>query len=61
MTLWATGLGATIPALAEGVVAGAAAPIAGTAVLTVGGIAVPASDILYAGSSPASISGPVSD
>ena len=57
VTLWATGLGTTTPALAEGAVAGATAPIAGTAVLTVGGIAVPAADILYAGSSPASISG----
>ncbi len=57
VTLWATGLGTTTPALAEGAVAGAAAPIAGTAVLSVGGIAVPATDVLYAGLSPTSISG----
>ena len=57
VTLWATGLGTTAPALAEGAVAGVTAPITGTAVLTVGGIAVPASDILYAGLSPGSICG----
>ena len=57
VTLWATGLGSTTPALAEGAVAGGTAPIAGTAVLTVGGIAIPASDTLYAGLSPSSISG----
>jgi len=57
VSLWATGLGATTPALVEGAIAGGVAPIAGTVVLTVGGIAVPASDILYAGLSPTSING----
>ena len=57
VTLWATGLGTTSPAIAEGAVAGGIAPVAGTVVLTVGGIAVPTADILYAGLSPSSISG----
>ncbi len=57
VSLWATGLGATTPAMVEGAIAGGVAPIAGTVLLTVGGITVPASDVLYAGLSPTSIDG----
>ena len=57
VTLWTNGLGPTTPALAEGAVAGGAAPVAGVVALSVGGVAIPAADMLYAGVSPASISG----
>ncbi len=57
VTLWATGLGATTPASTEGAIAGGVAPIAGTVLLTVGGITVPPADVLYAGLSPSSING----
>lgn len=57
VTLWLTGLGPTTPAAAEGDIAARAAPISGLLSLTIGGIAVPPADILYAGLSPSSISG----
>ena len=57
VTLWTTGLGPTTPALAEGAVAGGAAPVAGVVALSVGGVTIPAADVLYAGLSPTSISG----
>jgi len=57
VTLWATGLGSPNPPVAEGAVVSSAAPISGTVVLSIGGIAIPAADILYAGLSPGSICG----
>jgi uncharacterized protein (TIGR03437 family) len=55
--LYATGLGATNPTVGPGEIATAAAPVTGTVSVSVGGITVPATDILYAGLSPQSISG----
>jgi uncharacterized protein (TIGR03437 family) len=54
--LYASGLGATNPAIAPGEIA-TAAPVTGSVSLSVGGISVPPSDILYAGLSPQAISG----
>jgi uncharacterized protein (TIGR03437 family) len=57
VVLYATGLGATNPAAAPGDVASAAATLATTLTVTVGGVTVPARDVLYAGLSPQSICG----
>jgi uncharacterized protein (TIGR03437 family) len=57
VTLYASGLGATNPASSPGDIPAAATPTAGTVNVTIGGIAVPPADLLYAGLSPQSISG----
>ncbi|MDQ6676507.1 MAG: hypothetical protein M3Z09_04340, partial [Acidobacteriota bacterium] len=57
ITLWATGLGSANAAAAEGVIVPAVAQFTGTIALSIGGISIPAADILYAGLSPGSISG----
>jgi uncharacterized protein (TIGR03437 family) len=49
---YGTGWGATSPAIAPGMVPGSAAELAATPSLTLGGEAIPAADILYAGISP---------
>jgi uncharacterized protein (TIGR03437 family) len=49
---YGTGWGATSPAIAPGVVPGGAAPLASTPSVLLGGVAVPAANILYAGISP---------
>ncbi len=49
---YGTGWGATSPAIAPGVVPGAAAPLATPPDLMLGGVPVPAGNILYAGISP---------
>ncbi|MDQ6676528.1 MAG: hypothetical protein M3Z09_04455, partial [Acidobacteriota bacterium] len=51
------GLGSANAAAAEGVIVPAAAQFTGTIALSIGGISIPAADILYAGLSPGSISG----
>lgn len=57
VTLWMTGLGQTSPAVSEGSIAAGAAQTVVPVSLTIGGFAVPDSDILYAGVSPGSITG----
>ena len=57
VVMYATGLGQTTPAFTPGDIATAAAQTAATVGMTVGGIAVPAADVLYAGVSPQSICG----
>ena len=49
---YGTGWGATSPAIAPGTVPGGATPLAALPSLTIGGEAVPAANILYAGLSP---------
>jgi uncharacterized protein (TIGR03437 family) len=49
---YGTGWGATAPAIAPGAIPGTAAQLASGLTLTLGGSAVPAADILYAGASP---------
>ena len=55
--LYLTGLGATNPVYQTGELAGEAARLRDTITLTIGGTTVPASDILYVGLVPGSISG----
>ncbi len=55
--LYATGLGATNPVWQAGEVPTAVAPTRDTVTVTVGGTTLAASDVLYAGVSPGSISG----
>lgn len=57
VTLWITGLGQTNPAVSEGAVTSAIATVNAALSLTLGGVTVPAADVLYAGVSPGSISG----
>ena len=57
VVIYASGLGATSPAFSPGDVPNAAAQVAATVNVTVGGITVPPADILYAGVSPHSICG----
>jgi uncharacterized protein (TIGR03437 family) len=57
VVMYATGLGQTTPAYSPGDIASAAAQISSPVSITVGGVAVPASDVLYAGVSPQSICG----
>ncbi len=52
VTLYGTGFGATEPPLAAGRIPGAAADLANEVVFTVGGVAVPSADVLYAGAAP---------
>ncbi len=52
VTLFGTGFGAVEPPLATGQIPGAAANLANAVAFTVGGIAVPPEDVLYAGASP---------
>ena len=52
VTLYGTGFGATEPPLEAGRIPGAAAHLANPVAFTVGGIAVPAEDVLYAGAAP---------
>ncbi len=49
LTLFATGFGATNPAFAPGVLPGGTAPVAAPVAITVGGITLAPSDILYVG------------
>lgn len=57
VVVYATGLGATNPAVAPGEIATGPTPVVGAVSVSVGGISVPPADILYAGLSPQSISG----
>src|SRR5262249_3240877 len=57
ITIYATGLGNTNPAYAPGDIASGAATLTGALTVTVGGVSVAASDILYAGAVPQSICG----
>ena len=57
VTFWLTGCGPTTPAVPEGTVVDGQAKVNGTVSVTIGGVAVPATDIAYAGLSPQSISG----
>ncbi len=52
VTLFGTGFGAVEPPLATGQIPGAAANLANAGAFTVGGVAVPAEDVIYAGASP---------
>ena len=52
VTLFGTGFGPTKPPLATGEIPGAAANLANAVSFSVGGIAVPPEDILYAGAAP---------
>jgi uncharacterized protein (TIGR03437 family) len=49
LTLFATSFGATEPAFAAGVLPNAAAQVTAPVSLTIGGIAVPAANLLYVG------------
>ncbi len=57
ISLFATGLGITQPFWASGDIPTGISALGVTPVITVGGITVPAADLLYAGVSPGSISG----
>ncbi len=52
VTLFGTGFGATEPPLEAGRIPGAAAALANEVSFTLGGIAVPSWDVLYAGAAP---------
>ncbi len=52
ITLYATGLGATTPAIPAGVLASGPAPLDNPISISIGGVAVSASQILYAGAAP---------
>ena len=52
VTLFGTGFGAVEPPLESGQIPGAVATLANAVAFTVGGIAVPPEDVLYAGASP---------
>ena len=52
VTLYGTGFGPTEPAIAAGRIPGAAANLTNVVAFAVGGIAVPAQDVLYTGASP---------
>ena len=52
VTLYGTGFGPTEPAIAAGRIPGAAANLTNAVAFTVGGMAVPPQDVLYAGASP---------
>ena len=52
VTLFGTGFGATDPALEAGRIPGSAAKLVHTASFTVGGLAVPPEDVVYAGVAP---------
>lgn len=57
ISLFGTGFGATSPAVAVGALATGMSTVTNSITVTIGGATVPASDILYAGLSPGSISG----
>ncbi len=57
VVVYASGLGATNPAVGPGEIATAVTPVTGAVSVSVGGISVPPADITYAGLSPQSISG----
>ena len=57
ITLWGTGFGPTNPAVAPGAIDTGVANVTGSVGVTIGGVALTSSDILYAGLSPQSISG----
>jgi uncharacterized protein (TIGR03437 family) len=57
ITIYATGLGFSQPVWAPGDIVRGQAPLENQLTIRVGGIAIPASDILYAGLAPESISG----
>ena len=57
VSLFGTGFGAVNPAVAPGALAAGMATVANPVTVTIGGITLPSSDILYAGLSPGSISG----
>ncbi len=54
VTIYATGFGATNPAVAPGTFFPQLAPLAGPVTVTLGGVAIPASNVLYAGVTPSS-------
>lgn len=57
LTLYGTGFGATTPQVASGQIASDIARVTTPITVSIGGIAVSAADVLYAGLSPGSISG----
>lgn len=57
VTLYGTGFGPTNPAVAPGDIATAQATVTTPITVTIGGVTLSASDVLYAGLSPGSISG----
>lgn len=57
LTLYGTGFGPTTPAVGAGDVATGQSKLAGSATVTIGGIAVADADVQYIGLSPSSISG----
>ncbi|HTB10689.1 MAG TPA: Ig-like domain-containing protein [Bryobacteraceae bacterium] len=54
VTVYATGFGGTNPAVAPGAFPTALAPAAGVVTVTLGGVAIPAANVLYAGVTPGS-------
>jgi uncharacterized protein (TIGR03437 family) len=57
VVLYATGLGATNPQVGTGDISADQAPAASAVTVTIGGTALPAADVLYAGATPLSIGG----
>ena len=57
LTLYGTGFGDTNPFIQTGALAAGAAPLVNPITVTVGTTTLPASDVLYAGASPGSITG----
>jgi uncharacterized protein (TIGR03437 family) len=57
LQLYATGIGLTDPVWQAGEMPGRTTPLANALTVTIGGTALPASDVLYAGVVPGSISG----
>jgi uncharacterized protein (TIGR03437 family) len=55
LTAYATGFGALTPAVATGQIPSYPAPVAGPVSVSIGGIALAATDILYAGAAPEQI------
>jgi uncharacterized protein (TIGR03437 family) len=57
ITLYGTGFGDTNPSVATGQLAAGAATLVSPITVTIGGVTLPAQDVLYAGLSPGSING----
>lgn len=57
LTLYGTGFGATNPAMQAGQIPTGQAPLSGSITVTIGGVTLANSEVLYAGLSPQSISG----
>ncbi len=57
VSLFGTGFGSTNPAVLPGSLAGGIAMVTNSVTVTLGGVTLPSSDVLYAGLSPGSISG----